>query len=181
MIRAIGLMSGTSADGIDVAAVEVEHESANGKLGIRMLHFATLPYGPALRERLLSSSSSAATTIVQLGELNVAVGEAFAVATIEASRRWGLELGSIDVIGSHGHTMYHSPETGVTIQIGESAIVASRTGVTCVADFRVTDVALGGQGAPLVPFVDAVLFRGSGRVSRGAQHRRHRERHIAPG
>ncbi len=162
MIRAIGLMSGTSADGIDVAAVEVEHESANGKLGIRMLHFATLPYGPALRERLLSSSSSAATTIVQLGELNVAVGEAFAVATIEASRRWGLELGSIDVIGSHGHTMYHSPETGVTIQIGESAIVASRTGVTCVADFRVTDVALGGQGAPLVPFVDAVLFADPG-------------------
>lgn len=157
-MRAIGLMSGTSADGIDVAAVEVEHESEHGELAIRVIQFATLPYEATLRERLLSSSSSAATTIVQLGELNVAVGEAFAAATIEAARRWGLELGDIDVIGSHGHTMYHAPETGVTIQIGESAIVAARTGVTCVADFRVTDVALGGQGAPLVPFVDAVLF-----------------------
>ncbi|HET9343553.1 MAG TPA: anhydro-N-acetylmuramic acid kinase [Candidatus Eremiobacteraceae bacterium] len=157
-MRAIGLMSGTSADGIDVAAVEVEHEKAHGGLGIRVLHFATLPYEATLRERLLSSSSSVGTTIVQLGELNAAVGEAFAAATIEAARRWGLDLGSIDVIGSHGHTMYHAPETCVTIQIGEGAIVAARTGVTCVADFRIADVALGGQGAPLVPFVDAVLF-----------------------
>lgn len=160
MMRAIGLMSGTSADGIDVAAVEVDRQGtpARAKLVARVLHFATLDYDAALRERLLSSSSSPAMTIVQLGELDVAVGEAFAAAVVEASSRWGLDLASVDVVGSHGHTVYHAPEIGLTMQIGESAVIAARTGVTCVADFRVADVALGGQGAPLVPFVDAALF-----------------------
>jgi len=157
VIRAIGLMSGTSADGIDVAAVDVDLDS-DDRLGVRVLHFLTLPYDPPLRSRLLSASSSAATTIVELGELNVAVGEALGDAVLEAAARWKVELDSVDVIGSHGHTMYHDADSGVTMQIGEPAIIAGRTAITCVADFRVADVALGGQGAPLVPFVDAALF-----------------------
>lgn len=157
-MRAIGLMSGTSADGIDVAAVDVDLDRTTGKRVVRVLHFATLPYDPGLRARLLSAASHATTTIVEAGELNVAVGEALAASAIDAAARWKFELASVDVIGSHGHTLYHAPERGVTMQIGAPALIAARTGRTCVADFRVSDVALGGQGAPLVPFVDAELF-----------------------
>jgi anhydro-N-acetylmuramic acid kinase len=156
-MRAIGLMSGTSADGIDVAAVDVDLDRAD-RPGIVVLNFITLPYHPPLRARLLSASSSATTTVVQLGELNVAVGEALANAVVEAATRWDLDLAKVDIIGSHGHTMWHAPDSHVTVQIGEPAIVAARTGVTCVSDFRAADVALGGQGAPLVPFFDAILF-----------------------
>lgn len=159
-MRAIGLMSGTSADGIDVAAVDVERPS--GKLAVRTLRFTTLAYDAGLRARLLSASSHEGTSIVQAGVLNVAVGEALAASVLDAAGRWGLDLAGVDVIGSHGHTMYHAAELGVTIQIGEPAVIAARTGITCVADFRVADVALGGQGAPLVPFVDAELFADPG-------------------
>ncbi|HYK52091.1 MAG TPA: anhydro-N-acetylmuramic acid kinase [Candidatus Eremiobacteraceae bacterium] len=158
MMRAIGLMSGTSADGIDVAAVDVDLDREAARPDIRVLNFVTLPYDPAVHARLLSTSSSPSTPINQLGELNVAVGEALGNAALEAAAKWDLDIRSVDVIGSHGHTMWHAPESSVTVQIGEPAIIAERTGVTCVADFRVADVALGGQGAPLVPFVDAILF-----------------------
>ena len=161
-MRAIGLMSGTSADGIDVAAVDVDLDHQAGKRVVRMLHFATLAYDAGLRARLLSTSSHEGTSIVQAGELNVAVGEALAASVLDAAVGWGLDLASVDVIGSHGHTMYHAPMLGVTMQIGAPAVIAARTGITCVADFRVTDVALGGQGAPLVPFVDAELFADPG-------------------
>lgn len=157
-MRAIGLMSGTSADGIDVAAVDVDRDRDADRPVIRVANFVTLPYDPTLRARLLSASSSPSTTVAQLGELNVAVGEALASAVLEAATRWALDLRTVDVIGSHGHTMWHAPESQVTVQIGEPAIIAARTAVTCVGNFRVADVALGGQGAPLVPFVDAILF-----------------------
>lgn len=151
-------MSGTSADGIDIALVDVDRDREAERPDIRVINFVTLPYDPALRARLLSTSSSASTTIAQLGELNVAVGEALANAVLEAAARWALDIQSVDVIGSHGHTMWHAPESRATVQIGEPAIIAARTAITCVANFRVADMALGGQGAPLVPFVDAILF-----------------------
>lgn len=162
MTRAIGIMSGTSGDGIDVAVVDVgdahDGRGASSGHGFRLLHFATFPYEAGLRARLVESTSSTATNIVRLGELNVEVGEAFADAVLDLSRRVGLDLASVDVIGSHGHTMYHAPSSRVTVQIGAPAVITARTGVTCVADFRAADLAAGGEGAPLVPFVDRALF-----------------------
>ena len=157
-MRAIGLMSGTSGDGIDVAAVDVGEWARDRRGDFRLVHFATQPYAPELRARLIESASEPGTSIVRLGELNVALGEAFAAAVLGLSRRWGLDLGAVDVVGSHGHTVYHDPSSRVTMQIGEPAVISARTGITCVSDFRAADVAAGGEGAPLVPFVDRELF-----------------------
>jgi len=155
-MRALGLMSGTSLDGIDVADVDVTR--TGGRISAQLRHFATIPFGKELRACLVRSLPPHDATASCVAELNVALGEAFGSAVLHAAREWGLKLESVDVIGSHGQTLYHAPSDGVTMQIGEAAIIAARTGVTCVADFRVADVAAGGQGAPLVPFVDRELF-----------------------
>lgn len=157
-MRAIGLMSGTSADGIDVAVIDVEDRPPDERGGFRLVHFATQPFAPDLRARLLASCSTPGTTIATIGVLNVDLGEALAAAVLDLSRRVDLDLRSVDVIGSHGHTAWHEPSARVTMQIGEPTIIAARTGITCVADFRAADVAVGGEGAPLVPFVDRELF-----------------------
>jgi anhydro-N-acetylmuramic acid kinase len=159
-MRAIGLMSGTSLDGIDVADVDVQR--VDGRIAVRLLHFTTTPFGRELRACLMDSLPPHDANTACIGELNVALGEAFASAVLQAARDWQLDLRRVDVIGSHGHTLYHAPSDGVTMQIGEAAIIAARSGVTCVADFRVADVAQGGQGAPLVPFVDRELFSSDG-------------------
>jgi anhydro-N-acetylmuramic acid kinase len=155
-MRAIGLMSGTSLDGIDVADVDVQR--VDGRIAVRLLHFTTTPFGRELRASLIGSLPPNDANTACIAELNVALGEAFASAVLQAARDWEVDLRLIDVIGSHGHTLYHAPSDGVTMQIGEPAVIAARSGVTCVADFRVADVAEGGQGAPLVPFVDRELF-----------------------
>lgn len=155
-MRALGLMSGTSLDGIDVADVVVTHEG--GRIAARLLNFATTPLGPQLRKSLLQSLPPHTVDAACIAELNVALGEAFASAVLRSANLWKVDLLQIDVIGSHGQTLYHAPEDGVTMQIGEAAIIAARTGITCVADFRSADVAAGGQGAPLVPFFDRELL-----------------------
>jgi anhydro-N-acetylmuramic acid kinase len=155
-MRVIGLMSGTSVDGIDVADVDVKR--TNGKLSVRLDHFTTTRYGSALREALFAALPPNAGSNATAAELNFALGEAFADAILAALRDWGIDAGAIDLIASHGHTLYHAPQHGVTLQIGEAAVIAARTGITCVSDFRTADIALGGQGAPLVPFVDRELF-----------------------
>jgi len=155
-MRAIGLMSGTSLDGIDVADVDVRRDG--GRIAVKLLHFATAPFGDVLRASLMRSLPPHDANTACIAELNVALGEAFASAVLGAARDWRIDIDKIDVIGSHGQTLYHAPADGVTMQIGEAAVIAARTGVTCVADFRAADVAAGGQGAPLVPFVDRELF-----------------------
>src|SRR3984893_9268279 len=159
VVRALGLMSGTSLDGIDVADVAVTR--TGDRLSARLDHFATIPIGDGLRSGIVQALPPSDGSTACVAELNVALGEAFASAVLAAVRAWNVDLSCVDVIGSHGQTVYHAPEDCVTLQVGEPAVIAARTGVTCVADFRVADAAAGGQGAPLVPFVDRHLFASS--------------------
>lgn len=160
MRKIIGLMSGTSHDGIDAALMEISRN--RGQLNLRPLCFRTYPYPRTVRERLLRLSQGAATTAAEVSRMNFTLGELFAGAVLRLCRDAGTSPQEIDAIGSHGHTVYHRPReqdgVGSTLQIGEPAMIAQRTGITTVADFRPADVASGGEGAPLVPYVHYWLF-----------------------
>jgi len=155
-MRAIGLMSGTSLDGIDVADVDIEW--SGGRPRLTLLHFATTPMSASLRDAAIELMPPHCGDTAAVCALNYALGEAFAQAVLSSTRAWGVALSGIDIVGSHGQTVLHAPGEGSTLQIGEPAVIAARTGLTCVADFRAADVASGGQGAPLVSFVDRELF-----------------------
>jgi anhydro-N-acetylmuramic acid kinase len=161
----LGLMSGTSADGIDVALARIS--GAPPKLGARLEQYATIPFPPRVRKEILRIAGGATTNTEEFSHLNSLLGELFADAAINACRKFRLPLARISLIGSHGQTVYHQgkPERAFgahkiasTLQIGEPAVIATRTGVTTVADFRPADMAVGGQGAPLVPFIDYLLY-----------------------
>jgi anhydro-N-acetylmuramic acid kinase len=155
---AIGLMSGTSCDGIDAALVEIG--GRGNDVEVELLSFVCVPFPPPVRERALRASEGDAS---ELNRLNVDLGEAFASAALELVAGSGRSISDVHLIGSHGQTVHHEPptgeRTGATLQLGEADIIAARTGVTTVADFRTADVAAGGSGAPLVPLVDWLLFR----------------------
>ncbi|MCY3770715.1 MAG: anhydro-N-acetylmuramic acid kinase [Gemmatimonadetes bacterium] len=163
--RIIGLMSGTSADGIDAALIHLR-EKDDG-LFLDVLGFDTVAFPPGLRDRVMEVSDPDTGRIDELGRLHFELGELFARAAISAAESTGLSMAEIDLIGSHGQTVHHLPErsarfgveTGATLQIGDPSVIAQRTGVVTVGDFRAADVARGGQGAPLVPYVDYLLFR----------------------
>ncbi|MEK7389234.1 MAG: anhydro-N-acetylmuramic acid kinase [Elusimicrobiota bacterium] len=146
MTLAVGLMSGTSADGVTAALVEI------GARGVRLLRCKTTPYPPTLKRMVLRAPNLSAP---ELSRLNVALGEAFAAAALAISRG-----ARPKVIGSHGQTVWHGPSDipPNTFQIAEPSIIAERCGVTTVADFRPRDMAAGGQGAPLVPAFDLFLY-----------------------
>jgi len=168
-LRVAGLMSGTSADGVDAAIVDVSAES------VSVAAFATYPYPAKVRTAVLELSAGGA--VADLAHFNFVLGEIFAAAVIRLCRESGVPLDSIDLIGSHGQTVCHLPEgrrfgrkkLRSTLQIAEPSVIAERTGVTTVADFRGRDIAAGGQGAPLVPAADYILFRDD-RVSRAVQN-----------
>jgi anhydro-N-acetylmuramic acid kinase len=144
-MRVAGIMSGTSLDGIDVAVVDI-HKSK-----IETVAHNSTPYPAEVRKAIL-----AAATPAEISQLNFQLGELYA----QAVRKVGVPLKTIELIGCHGQTIYHQGKKPAnTLQIGESAVIAERTGITVVNDFRVRDIAAGGQGAPLVPFVDYLLFR----------------------
>ena len=157
----VGLMSGTSMDGIDAAVGEVTG-SGEG-CHFRPLGFVTTPYPKQIREELLEigRSTDHRSDLAKISSLNFRLGELFAQAAARAVQKMGRSLRSVDLIGSHGQTVYHNPRGrgGSTLQLGEPAIIAERTGVTTVADFRPADVASGGEGAPLTPYVHYLLFR----------------------
>ena len=163
--RIIGLMSGTSADGIDAAAVRL-WESDDG-LSQEVLGFETIAYPAGLREQIMAVSDPETSRIDELARLHFELGELFSRAAIAVAGSAGLSMVGIDLIGSHGQTVHHLPEreerfgveTGATLQLGDPSVIAQRTGVVTVGDFRPADVARGGQGAPLVPYVDYLLFR----------------------
>ncbi len=149
-MRVAGIMSGTSLDGIDVAIVDIRGRSFD------TVAFHTTPYPEAVRAAILAVSN-AATHTAAISRLNFELGERYARALMETCRRARLPLRSVELIGCHGQTIYHE---GVnTLQIGEAAVIAERTGIPVVSDFRTRDIAAGGKGAPLVPFVDYLLFR----------------------
>jgi len=161
-------MSGTSADGVDAALVELT--GAGLQTGYRVLGFAFTPYPQELREKVLEVSDPQRGRVHDICRLHAVLGEWFARAALAVCRDAGVSLSSVDVIGSHGQTVQHlpGPSKGFgtvvrsTLQIGSLSVVAERTGVTTVGDFRARDTAAGGQGAPLVPLVDFLLFRSSG-------------------
>jgi anhydro-N-acetylmuramic acid kinase len=156
----IGLISGTSMDAIDAALVELER--VDDLLRLHLLAFTMAPLAPALRERMVALLPPDTGSTAEVCALNVAIGEAFAEAALLVARQAGLAIESVDVIASHGQTVYHQVAAGAersTLQLGTPAVIAERTGRTVVADFRPRDIAAGGQGAPLVPYLDLLLFR----------------------
>ena len=153
--RVVGLMSGTSVDGIDAVVVELTGSGVDTRQEILVFDTIALPDG--LRHEVFSLFDAGAS-LDALCRANVAMGEAFAEAALLIIKQAGLQPAEIDLVGSHGQTVRHLPADGATLQIGEPAIIAARTGVVTVADFRPADMAVGGQGAPLVPLVDAWLF-----------------------
>jgi anhydro-N-acetylmuramic acid kinase len=153
-------MSGTSADGVDVAIIDC------GRRGIEVVAFDTVPYPRKLKEAIFGLFDPKQATVEDICHYNFVIGEVFAGALIKVCRAKRIKLSSIYLIGSHGQTIYHIPggrnfggrKIRSTLQIGEPCIIARRTGITTIADFRPADIAAGGQGAPLVPFTDYILF-----------------------
>ena len=170
-MRVVGLMSGTSADGVDAAVVEIDR----GK--VRLLAFDTFAYPVALRRQILDLCRPESARLDDICHYNFVLGEVFADAVIKLCLRSGISISSIDLIGSHGQTIYHQPSSRhyggrtirSTLQIGEPSVIVQHTGVTTVADFRPRDMAAGGEGAPLVPYADYVLFK-SKRLARAVQN-----------
>ena len=173
-MRVIGMMSGTSADGIDVALARLSGAPPSISAKLERHHHASFP--AHLRNAILRIANGAPTTTAEISGLNFVLGEEFARAALAACRQWRVPIAKIDLIGSHGQTIFHqgmaSQRKGTrriasTLQVGEPSIIAERTGVTTIADFRPADMAAGGQGAPLVPFVDYLLYRDAkrGRVA----------------
>jgi anhydro-N-acetylmuramic acid kinase len=183
-IRVVGLMSGTSADGIDAALVEISEQSSpspqpglppelstglparedSGTLPVHTLSIRTLacvnsPFDAELRERVFELFSPPSSTVDKICRINVELGEAFARAALEVIRAAGLEPKDVHLMGSHGQTIQHMPACHATLQIGEAAVIAQRTGITTVSNFRARDMAAGGEGAPLVPYFDWLAFR----------------------
>lgn len=150
----VGLMSGTSVDGIDAALVDFSKPTPT------VLASYYSPYPASLREQILALCRPGTNEIHRLGELDIALANAFADTTITLLKQAQISANNVTAIGSHGQTIRHSPDPKqrYTLQIGDPNTIAARTGITTVADFRRKDIALGGQGAPLVPAFHHYLF-----------------------
>jgi anhydro-N-acetylmuramic acid kinase len=157
-----GVMSGTSADGINVALVRIQGRGFRSRLEL-LAHYE-FPYPPEVRRAVLQSMNAPAARISDLARLNFTLGSLYANAVRVAQRRAKLEC---ELVGCHGQTIYHQGTSSLylgrattcTWQTGESAIIAATLGIPVVSDFRPADMAVGGKGAPLVPYLDYVLFR----------------------
>lgn len=154
---AIGLMSGTSLDGIDAALVEIKGSGIQTK--VTLLAFETIAFSNREIESVLKICNPASSSVDEICRINVYLGEKFASAALAVMKKANVKPDEIDFISSHGQTIYHMPAEQATMQIGELAVIAEKTGILTVGDFRPSDMAAGGQGAPLVPFVDYLLFR----------------------
>lgn len=155
----LGLISGTSADGIDAALVHFETKPTG--TCAELLASITYPWAPTLREHLVSLGQQAQLLALdQVGELDVQIGQAFAEAANTLIEHSGVARTRIAAIGSHGQTLRHRPQGDApfTLQLGDANVIAERCGVPVVADFRRRDVAAGGQGAPLVPAFHAAVL-----------------------
>lgn len=161
----IGLMSGTSVDGIDAALVRFR--GGGPGVQIELLHANTYKFTPEMRAEVFKLFRPETSNVVTICQMNFALGEVFAQAALDLMKDAGVTPDQVDLIGSHGQTVWHEPvpvevggiKTAATLQIGEMAVIAARTGVPTIADFRVRDVAAGGQGAPLIPYMDYCLLR----------------------
>ena len=163
----IGLMSGTSVDGIDAAIVEITGHGL--ETTVNSIAFATFPFPPDVPQRILALCHPDTGRVDDICEMNFYIGHLFAEAVKHILQKSGMHASDIDLIGSHGQTIHHLPRDPntdfndsrypSTLQIGEPAVIAHETGIPTIADFRVADMAAGGQGAPLVSYPDYLLFR----------------------
>ena len=166
--KVIGLMSGTSADGIDAALVEICGHGLSTQ--IKLIAFDAFPFEVELRSRIFNLFDPETSRVDEICQMNFLLGEKFAEAALSLAEKARIPIDTVDLIGCHGQTIHHlPPQTGTlhvpsTLQIGEAAVIAHRTGIPTIEDFRVADVAAGGQGAPLVPYVDFLLFRHANRT-----------------
>ncbi len=163
-MRVIGLMSGTSLDGIDAVLAEFEGES-EAALEWRVLGFVTQPY--TLEQRNTIHRAILQGSAEAIDRVHAWLGEWFAEAALAVCEQAGLAPEAVDLIGSHGQTVWHIPRAGepraMTLQLGDPSTIAERTGIPVVSDFRTRDIAAGGEGAPLVPWQDRVLFSEKGK------------------
>ena len=168
----IGLMSGTSVDGIDAAIVEI---SGHGlKTEIDLIAFETFPFPSGVPQRILALCQPDTGRVDDICEMNFYIGHLFAEAAKYVLQKSGMRARDIDLIGSHGQTIHHLPKDPSTdcndsrypstLQVGEPAVIAHETGIPTIADFRVADMAAGGQGAPLVSYPDYLLFHDSAKT-----------------
>jgi anhydro-N-acetylmuramic acid kinase len=164
-VLAVGLMSGTSMDGVDAALVRMDAEAAHPR--IDLVEFVSRPYPDELREALADLAGGSPVTAEEIATLHTGVAVAFAGAFFDVCRTGGVDAREVDFVGSHGQTVAHVPpgagsDVAGTLQLGPPGMIAALTGVTTVGDFRSADVAIGGQGAPLAPYCDFMLRRGEG-------------------
>lgn len=171
----IGLMSGTSCDGIDACLARITGNGLSTEIDI--IGFETYPYKNEIRELIFKASQVKTGSVDKVCQLNFTLGKLFADAARQIAEESLVSLSDIDIIGSHGQTIYHvsalkekaDKEVRSTLQIGEPSVIAHETGVTTVADFRTRDIAAGGEGAPLVPYADFILFGRDG-IGRAIQN-----------
>jgi anhydro-N-acetylmuramic acid kinase len=151
----LGMISGTSIDGVDAVLANI------GDADFRIVEASTFPFPPALHARIQTLVETPQTSLRELGALDVAVGRFFAQCALRLLAAAKVDTARVAAIGSHGQTVYHEPSGAepFTLQIGDPNVIAAVTGITTAADFRRIDVALGGQGAPLVPAFHAWRFR----------------------
>ena len=169
-----GVMSGTSADGIDVALIKVSKSGARDRRSIELLGHASIPYSRPVRRAILDAMNAGSARVADLARLNSVLGELYADAVLAAQRRFRVNA---ELVGCHGQTLYHQGEPhqffgrriSTTWQTGEGAVIAARLGVPVISDFRPADMAAGGKGAPLVPYLDYLWFRDN-RIGRVVQN-----------
>src|SRR5690606_30174288 len=160
----IGLMSGTSLDGVDAVLLEVRGNFTSTK--IKQLGFITFPFPKGLKERLLDNSSLNSGNVTDICRLNFLVSHIYVDAVKNLCKKTKISIDKIDLIGTHGQTIHHLPakenfygyKFASTLQIGDLSVISNLTGIPTIGDFRSADVALGGQGAPLVPYFDYIMF-----------------------
>ncbi|KXY78169.1 anhydro-N-acetylmuramic acid kinase [Bacillus anthracis] len=157
-----GIMSGTSLDGIDVALVRIEGSGVDSK--VKLIHFTTVPFRNDIKSEIQQALSIENSNVQLICSLNFKLGLCFANAVKEVCKEANFSLEQLDLIGSHGQTIYHQPKPegnmiSSTLQIGEPAVIAYETNTTVISNFRTMDMAAGGQGAPLVPYSEVILYR----------------------
>lgn len=165
----IGLMGGTSADGVDAVLVRIDNWGKDTKM--EQLAYVSVPFEDEVRQRILDIAQGDFGGSRELGRMNMLLGELYLDACTRLCRRAGVEFSQIDLIGSHGQTIYHQPvkeaylgrELAATYQIGDVSVLCEKIGAPVVSDFRVRDMAAGGQGAPLVPYTEYLLYRQEGK------------------
>ena len=160
----IGLLSGTSVDAVDAVLLQITGSGL--KTRVNVIDFTELSVPQQVRLAIFKNSDKKTASIEEISRLNVIIGALFSDAVLKLLKRNSMQAASVDLIGSHGQTIHHLPEKDnflgyrvkSTLQIGDPAIIANLTGITTVGDFRIADCAVDGDGAPLVPYLDHILF-----------------------